>query len=218
MISEPTQKQLQLIKIAPQRPLLICDVDDVIVDFIADFRSFLGPQGFDLKPSPRSFHGEIVDQPRGQFIGEAHTITLIDAFFASCTHAMRPISGAVESLLTIGETATVVLLTNAPHEAGDMRRENMKALGLPFPVVTNSGPKAAAIDLLARQTTKPTAFIDDSPFFISSTRERLPHVPLVHFLHNLDFAKHAPVLDYVSLRTHTWTEARPHLLELLASS
>jgi hypothetical protein len=138
-------------------------------------------------------------------------MSLIDEFFAAHTQSMTALEGAVESLLDIATVAEVVFLTNLPHTAGDQRRVNMKALGLPFPVITNSGPKGPAIVHLAAMTKKQTAFIDDSPFFISSAHERAPEVELVHFLHNADYEVHVPVLDYVGLRATSWKQAHSHL-------
>ena len=88
--------------------------------------------------------------------------------------------------------------------------------GLPFPVVTNSGPKGPAIsDLLRRAGRKDAVFIDDSPHFISSAYEHAPEVHLVHFLHDDRFARHIEPLDFVSLRTGSWSEAKPHIMGLI---
>ncbi len=217
MISEPTRQQLAILKIDPARPLLICDVDDVVVDFIADFGAFLHEQELRLRPTPRFFHGEIVTIDRESYVGEQATLSLIDQFFAECTATMRPVANSVESVKEIAQVANVVFLTNLPHTAGDQRRQNMRSLGLPFPVITNSGPKGPAIVHLSGLTTRQTVFVDDSPFFITSAYEHAPHVKLVHFLHHEKFAAHAPMLDFTSLRAHSWDEARPHVLGLLAS-
>jgi hypothetical protein len=142
---------------------------------------------------------------------------LIDRFFDERTRHMAPIDGAIDSLLHIGETADVVLLTNLPHSAGDHRRENLAGHGLPYPVVTNSGPKGPAIrDLLRRARKSSAVFIDDSPAYIASAYEHAPEVQLVHFLHDERFARHIEPLDYVSLRTASWTEAKPHILGLIS--
>ena len=147
---------------------------------------------------------------------EAIVSQLISDFFEDRTRHMEPIDGAVESLLHIGETADIVLLTNLPHTAGDHRRENLAGHGLNFPVVTNSGPKGPAINDLVTRAAKPCVFIDDSPAFIASAYDHAPGVHLVHFLHDDRFARHIEPLDYVSLRTGSWTEAKPHILELIS--
>ena len=147
-----------------------------------------------------------------------HVSTLIDGFFAGRTRHMQPIDGAIDSLLAIAASADVVMLTNLPHSAGDDRRANLGDLGLPFPVITNAGPKGPAIKHLAAQMAGPVVFIDDSPYFISSSHEHAPDVHLIHFMHDERFSRHVPVADYVSLRTHSWEEAKPHSLAFFSTS
>ena len=59
-------------------------------------------------------------------------------------------------------------------------------------------------------------FIDDSPGFTTSAFQHAPDVHLIHFLHDERYARLVPPLDFVSLRTHTWEEVHPHVMELIA--
>jgi hypothetical protein len=138
-------------------------------------------------------------------------------YFRERTKTMEPIDGAVEALLELNTRANVVMLTNLPHEQGDDRRENLRGLGLPFPVITNSGPKGPAIVDLAKRAAGPVVFIDDSPNFISSAYEYAPHVHLIHFVQDQRFEPLIERFPYVSLRTDTWQEALPHIHKLLLS-
>ena len=214
MIHETTLRQLAALKLN-RRPLVICDVDEVVVHFTRDFEAFLEDRGLWLNTVSLALNGNIRRRDT-QAPVEAHGVaTLIDNFFTERTLHMQPIDGAIESLLKIGEVADVVMLTNLPHEAGDDRRANLAGHGLPYPVVTNSGPKGPAIVQLAATTKAPVVFVDDSPAFINSAFEHAPHVHLVHFMHDERFARHVAPIDFVSLRTGTWTEARPHVLALI---
>lgn len=199
------------------RPLVICDVDEVIVHFTRDFETYIGRENLWLDTASFALNGNIKCRDTGHPAPEHHVAELVSRFFDERTRHMEPIDGAVEALLHIGETADVVLLTNLPHTAGDHRRENLAGHGLPYPVVTNSGPKGPAIRDLLRRARQPAAvFIDDSPAFISSAFEHAPEVHLVHFLHDERFARHIGPLDFVSLRTGSWIEAKPHILGLIA--
>lgn len=215
MISDITLGQLEMLTFSG-RPLVICDVDEVIVHFTRDFETYIGLEDLWLDTSSFALNGNIKCRKTGSPAGDARVADLITRFFDERTRHMQPIDGAVDSLLHIGEVADVVLLTNLPHTAGDHRRDNMASHGLPFPVVTNSGPKGPAIgDLLRRAGRQDAVFIDDSPHFISSAYEHAPDVHLVHFLHDQRFARHIEPLDFVSLRTGSWTEAKPHILGLI---
>ena len=217
MISEITLGQLESLSFTG-RPLVICDVDEVIVHFTRDFERYIGLEELWLDTSSFALNGNIKCRNTGRPAEDARVADLINRFFDERTRHMEPIDGAIESLLHIGEKADVVLLTNLPHTAGDHRRANLAGHGLPFPVVTNSGPKGPAIRDLQRRTGRASAvFIDDSPHFISSAREHAPDVHLIHFLHDERFARHIEPLDYVSLRTGSWEEAKPHILQLIAA-
>ena len=214
MISDITQRQLETLSFT-NRPLVICDVDEVIVHFTRDFEAYMALEDLWLDTSSFSLNGNIRCRRSGDAAPNERVSDLLDRFFEERTRHMEPIDGAVESLLHIGETADVVLLTNLPHSAGDHRRANMAAHGLPFPVVTNSGPKGPAIRHLAAQAKQPVVFIDDSPSYIASAYEHAPEVHLVHFMQDERFARHVAPFDYVSLRTDSWSEAKPHILELI---
>ena len=215
MISDITKQQLATVSLSG-RPLVICDVDEVVVHFTRDFEAYIARHGLHLTFSSFALNGNILSIETGTAASEAIVGQLVSDFFEDRTRHMEPIDGAVESLLHIGETADIVLLTNLPHSAGDHRRENLASHGLNFPVVTNSGPKGPAINDLVTRAAKPCVFIDDSPAFIASAYDHAPGVHLVHFLHDDRFARHVEPLDYVSLRTGSWTEAKPHILELIS--
>lgn len=217
MISDITLGQLEGLTFTG-RPLVICDVDEVIVHFTRDFERLLALENLWLDTASFALNGNVRCRDTGEPAGDHRVGELIDRFFDERTRHMETIDGAVESLLHIGEAADVVLLTNLPHSAGGHRRENLADHGLPFPVVTNSGPKGPAIsDLLRRAARRDAVFIDDSPQYIASAYEYAPEVHLIHFLHDERFARHIAPLDYVSLRTGRWDEARPHVMSLIGA-
>lgn len=215
MISEPTLAQLAGLSLTG-RPLLICDVDEVVVHFTREFEDMLAAMDLWLDTSSFALNGNVRHRSDNSPVANELVADLIDRFFAERTLHQPAIEGAVDALNHIAETADVVLLTNLPHSAGDDRRRNMAGHGLPFPVVTNSGPKGPAIRQLANLAGATTVFVDDSPSFIASAYEHAPDVHLVHFLHDERFARHIAPFDYLSLRTGSWSEARPRIIDLLA--
>lgn len=216
MIHEITRNQLAGLRVPGDRPLIICDVDEVIVHFLRDFEDYLDGHGLWLDLSSLALNGNIRRRAGNGPVTDETVASMIDGFFAERTAHMEPVDGAVEALLDLSRLASIVLLTNLPHSAGDHRRTNMKKLGLPFPVITNSGPKGPAIRQLELQSRGPVVFIDDSPNFIASAYEHAPAVHLVHFLHDERMARHVPPIDYVSLRTGGWHQALPHIQTILA--
>lgn len=218
MISETTANQIASLQLRPERPLVICDVDEVVVHFTRDFEDFLGGRGLWLDTSIMLFSGNVRDQKTLALLSPEEIEKVVVQFFAERTLDMKTIDGAVESLHSIEKSADVIMLTNLPHDAGDDRRANLAGHGLNFPVVTNSGPKGPAIQKIAAQISAPVVFIDDSPGFIASAFHHAPDVHLIHFLHDERYARLVAPLDFVSLRTATWEEMHPHVLKLIAGS
>jgi hypothetical protein len=211
MIHEFTRQQLDALKIDATRPLIICDVDDVVVHFLRGFDAILARSGHVLEVNSFALNGNVVHrETRSEMASEAVS-KLIDEYFIDQTEHMEAIDGAVSSLLDLGNRATVVMLTNLPHHARDKRISNLSKHGLPYPVITNSGPKGPAIKDLASRTTGPSVFVDDSPSFVKSSFEFAPEVKIVHFLHDERFKKlHLP-FDFVSHTTGEWDDARRHI-------
>jgi hypothetical protein len=218
MISEPTLAQIANLQLRSNRPLVICDVDEVVVHFTRDFEDFLDGLGLWLDTSISLFSSNIRNQKTRILLSPEEIEKTVVQFFAERTLDMKTIEGAVEALHSIGKSADVIMLTNLPHEAGDDRRANLAGHGLNFPVVTNSGPKGPAIRKIASQVSAPVVFIDDSPGFITSAFHHAPNVHLIHFLHDERYARLVAPLDFVSLRTDTWQEMHPHVLKLIAGS
>lgn len=216
MISNETHHQLGTLKIDPTKPLLICDVDEVIVHFTRDFEHFIAAQNLSLQANSLALAGNIYLKGNPEPIAAEQVVELIDTFFVERTRNMKPIMGAIDAIKTISKTANIVFLTNLPHTAGDDRRANLVHMGLEYPVITNSGPKGPALHNLAARTKSPVVFVDDSPAFIKSANEHAPHIHLVHFLQDERFAPHAPAFDFVSLRTNNWTTAQAHILDLIS--
>jgi hypothetical protein len=216
MISEFTQQQLAELRIDQSRPLIICDVDDVVVHFLRGFDAMLEEIDHVLEASSFTLNGNVLHRHTRAEMPQDAVSKLVDDFFVAKTEFMEAIDDAVPSLLGLSQGATVVMLTNLPHHARDKRIRNLETLGLPFPVITNSGPKGPAIAHLAGRTTGPVVFVDDSPGFVRSSFEFAPDVKIVHFLHDQRFARLHTPFDFVSLTTDNWDDARLHIARLIA--
>jgi hypothetical protein len=216
MIHELTIAQISQLSIAQHRPLVICDVDEVIVHFTREFEEFLSERDMELDFSTVAHAFATTRYKHNQQpIGSQQTGIIVDQFFAERTLGMKTIEGAVESLKKFSEFADIVMLTNLPHEAGDHRRKNLAAHGLNYPVVTNSGPKGPAIQRIASHVSAPVVFIDDSPGFITSAYEHAPHIHLVHFIQDERFSRNIKPLEFVSLSTDNWKDLHSHVLEII---
>lgn len=218
MISDFTIEQLARLTFARHRPLVICDVDEVVVHFTRAFEAYLAARELWLDTGSFALNGNIRKKNNNDPVSAGLVAELVDDFFHQHTAELDAIDGAIAALHDLARDSSVVMLTNLPHHARDKRIDNLQKHGLDFPVVTNSGPKGPAIRHLADQTREPVVFIDDSPGFIASARQHAPEVHLIHFLHDDRFARHIEPFDFVSLRTGSWDEALPHIRQLIGLS
>jgi hypothetical protein len=215
MISDFTRAQLASLDISVNKPLIICDVDDVVVHFLRGFDTYLAARDHYFDAKSFALHGNILHRKTQTEMPPDMITQVIDDYFNDQTEHMDVIDDAVASLVGLSERATVVMLTNLPHHARDKRIRNLQGHGLTFPVITNSGPKGPAIKHLASQTSAPTVFVDDSPGFVQSSYDHAPEVKIIHFLHDPRISRLHTPFDFVSLTADSWATARPHIESLI---
>ena len=200
----------------PSRPLIICDVDEVVVHFLKGLEDFLDQRGLWLDPASFALNGNIRRKAGNDALNGSEIGPLLMDFFAARTRHLDAIPGAVPALLGLAEVADIVMLTNLPGQFRVDRIANLAGHGIDFPVITNEGPKGPAIATLAADRRAPVIFIDDNHGYLASARDHRHDVHLVHFLQDERFARHVGHFDYMSLRTDNWADAEAHMLRLLA--
>lgn len=173
--------QLDAIVLDVARPLVICDVDDVLFHFLPGFAVFLTERGLYFDWTCYSLDGTVhhADDERPVPLAEAGA--LLNEFFDHVEH-LEPIEGASHALAGIAEWAQIVIMTNIPARVSAERRRSLDRHGLPYPMVTNIGGKGPAVRYLESQTERPTVFIDDLPRQHASVAKMSRDVVLLHFV------------------------------------
>lgn len=156
------------------RPLIISDVDDVILQFIAPFEQFLNARA--LKFLPRSFKltGNIIGIDDEQPVGELAVRQALHDFFAE-QHLWQTVFEHVTDVLPeLAHEADIVFLTAMPPQFAAARRAHLDTLGLTYPLVavdTAKGPVAARI---RDRHTGPVVFVDDMAHNLASVAQHIP--------------------------------------------
>ncbi len=195
----------------PLRPLVICDVDEVVLHFLAPLESHLGDHGCRFVTHEYRLAGNIADAD-GRLLDPVAVRGLIASFFEAWTHRQTPVDGAAATLRALAGEADIVFLTNLPGETNrDTRIANLASHDMDYPLVTNSGPKGGAVAALAAGRRAPVVFIDDSPTNISSVRDSYALGTLVHFIADRRFFAGAGEIDGVALKTHDWHDAGAYI-------
>lgn len=199
----------------PGRPLVICDVDEVVLLFLAHLEEHMGRSGHRFLSHEYKLTGNIADAA-GTLLEATVVRALIQAFFDEWVELQKPVPGASDALASLAGAADVVFLTNLP---GAWNREGrirtLTSHGMAYPLVTNSGPKGGAVAALAAGRSAPVVFIDDSPSNIRSVRDSHAGSTLVHFIADQRFFAGAEDIEGTGLKTHDWRTATTYIRQVI---
>lgn len=216
-ISDETAAQIAVLSHAG-RPLILCDVDEVVLRFVTALEAYLERNGFWLDARSFALTGNVKHLGGDEAASQDEVGALIHGFFAEETARLEPVPGAVDALGDAAQHADIVMVTNMPGDFRQARIENLRSHGLEFPVVTNSGPKGPVAAELARGAGRPVFFLDDAPSNIRSVAGAVPDAHIIHFIADHRFAALLEPIDAVHLRTSCWSEASEFIAATLAAA
>ncbi len=189
------------------RPVLICDVDEVILHLVDPFVDVIKERGFELKTHSFKLLGNVLDAKTGREATQEEVWGSLQQLFEEQSVRQGIVEGAVEGLKQISADIDIVFLTNMPHVYGDIRREYLSSNGLDYPLITNTGSKVEAIRLIQKRSTSVVGFVDDTPINLKQVRSKLPDVNLFHFMANEAFREIAGEIEGTHFSSGDWQEA-----------
>lgn len=189
------------------RPLVVCDIDDVVLEFLTPFESYLASLGHRLVPRSYRLHGNILSTLDERPLADDVVSQLVQDFFAAQESWQTPFGCAVESLTRIGESSDVVFLTAMPPRFTEMRRRLLDRLSLNFPLLATESPKGPVVKAMHADRDLPLAFIDDMPHNHYSVADAVPHCLLVHLMPQSEMHSHAPKPGPNVVTAKDWEEA-----------
>lgn len=200
------------------RPLIVCDVDEVILHMADHFTEFLGAKSLTFLSGGYRFTGNIAPIGSDTPITREAVRQLVDSFFDEESHRQRMVEGADKALRELQVDWDIVLLTNLPGAHNKPVREKLlQGFGIPYPVVTNSGPKGGAVAALAAGRPAPLVFIDDSPTNHVSVNASLPSAVQIQFVADEAFRSAVKPSDHIDLLTGDWNRTRDFIGGILVS-
>lgn len=188
------------------RPLVVCDVDDVVLHFAAPFQDFLRGEGHELLPRSFRLNGNIVSIETQVAVEQPEVRRFVESFFEAQETWQLPFDLVVQTLAALSNDADVVFLTAMPPRYRDQRRRLLDRLDLPFPLIASEEPKGPIMRRLHADRTLPSVFIDDMAHNLHSVREHLPQSLLVHMMPDSPLHLLAPKPEGVT-RATDWTHA-----------
>jgi len=208
--------QIQALPVS-SRPLIICDVDEVVLHLIAHLEDYLTARDMRFLKHEYRLTGNIGRRTDEQPLGQEGVRRLLLEFFDDISHRQDMVPGADAALNTLSEAWDIVLLTNLPGGHNKPAREKLlSGMGISFPVLTNSGPKGGAVAALAAGRPAPVVFIDDSPTNHSSVHASLPSARQIQFIADARFLASAQQADHIDLLTGNWQETAAYIGDILS--
>ncbi|NNC72719.1 MAG: HAD family hydrolase [Sphingomonadaceae bacterium] len=197
------------------RPLVICDCDDVLLHMVSHFGDWLGEaHDLDFKLEGHNFIDAVRPKGGGDPLKGEEVWPLLQGFFDTEMGRQTPVPGASESLVALSEHAEIVILTNLVDEFRDARAQQLSRFGIDYPVHTNQGPKGTkAQSLLAEYAPTVAVFVDDLSNHHQSVAETAPEIWRLHMIAEPTIASNIPPAEHAHVRIDDWHEARRWIID-----
>ena len=215
MLSEEISNQIETLKLNPNRPLIISDADEVLLQFMRQFEIYLDRNDMWIDLSSFRLQGNIKYKGSDEAVDMTNR-NIIDDFFAAETLNFSPVEGAAEALNALSKEAQIIILTNLPLAQKSERQINLSKHGMDYPVIVGSGLKGPAVKSLGEKINAPLFFLDDIPHNINSVAEYVPTSGRIHMIADPRLSKLIGAAEGASARIDQWQEAQAWILDKLA--
>ena len=203
MLSEEISNQIETLELDPDRPLVISDADEVLLQFMRQFEVYLDRNDMWIDLSSFRLQGNIKYKGSDEAVDMTNR-NIIDDFFAAETLNFSPVDGAAEALTALSKEAQVIILTNLPLAQKKERQINLSKHGMDYPVIVGSGLKGQAVKSLGDKINAPLFFLDDIPHNINSVAEYVPMSGRIHMIADPRLSKLIGAAEGASARIDQW--------------
>ena len=215
MLSEEISNQIETLELDPDRPLVISDADEVLLQFMRQHTVYLDRNDMWIDLSSFRLQGNIKYKGSDEAVDMTNR-NIIDDFFAAETLNFSPVDGAAEALTALSKEAQVIILTNLPLAQKNERQINLSKHGMDYPVIVGSGLKGQAVKSLGDKINARLFFLDDIPHNINSVAEYVPMSGRIHMIADPRLSKLIGAAEGASARIDQWHEAQNWILDKIA--
>ncbi len=191
MIDDEARAQLEVLQNGT-RPLIISDVDEVILNFVQPFKDYLSHHGFELRTESYKLTGNVFAKGADVPTDGQEVFKLLSQFFVMQHEWQDLVEGALPALNRLSEHFDVVLLTSMPHAHRAERIAFMREIGVNFPLLTVESDKGHSVAHLAAGRSG-VVFIDDLAHNHISVAEHAPDTHLFQYMAYREFDGPLPV-------------------------
>jgi len=200
------------------RPLVVCDIDEVVLEFVSPFMAFLDSHGHELRADSFRLSGNVYLKDTGQAVDNEIVSDFLERFFGEHDTWQTPVEGALDTLAEIEATheADIVFLTAMPPRHHGRRRTLLDRHGFAHPMIATEDAKGGAVAELTRHNPKrPVAFIDDLPPNHISVLNAVPDALGLHLMAYRAFAPHLPPMPKGVTSVEDWPAAAAAIADFL---
>lgn len=208
-----TYPKINISDINQDKPLIVCDADEVIFDFMNSFERYLNSINLYFNWASYALEGNILNDKK-KAIDKNHINEIINNFFKTNTVDMKLVKGAKQSLNKLSKYFNIIILSNIPFKFYEKRKSALNKHNLNFPFYANKGPKGKTIKYIAKIFKKDIWFIDDSPYQIKSVKIEEKRINTILFVGNSKLEaliKKKNISDYFS---NAWKDNLKTILNL----
>ena len=194
-------------------PLLICDADEVIFNFMDSFDEFLYVNNMYFSYETFKLNGNILQKKNNIPISSNEVPRIITNFFEHYTMKMPFIKNAKEVLKELSYRINIIILSNIPKASSLNRINYLKQNDMHYTFICNEGPKNIKCMELEKLTNKNIFFIDDLPSQIASVSNSCKNIITIHFLQNKKLIKIIPEVKDCNYKVNNWNDVKKIILK-----
>ncbi|MDG2001271.1 MAG: hypothetical protein P8J46_05750 [Alphaproteobacteria bacterium] len=194
-------------------PLLICDADEVIFNFMDSFDEFLNINNMYFSYETFKLNGNILQKKNNMPINSNEVPKIISNFFEHYTMKMPFINNSKEVLKELSYRINIIILSNIPKTSSLDRINYLKKNDMHYTFICNEGPKNIKCIELEKLTNKNVFFMDDLPSQIVSVNNSCKNIITIHFLQNKKLIKIIPEVKDCNYKVNNWNDVKKIILK-----
>ncbi|MDB5525595.1 MAG: hypothetical protein JWM58_3358 [Rhizobium sp.] len=189
------------------RPLIICDIDEVVMEFLDPFQAYLASIEYRLHPDSFKLTGNIRRIADNVCATKEECAKFQEAFFAVQDQWQKPARNARIVLDGFKDDADIVFLTAMPPRHEIVRRALLDLHEFHFPMIATEDAKGPVAARLIGERGVPAVFIDDIHTNLHSVRTHAPGCLLINLMANDVFRALAPDPGERVVKARDWDHA-----------
>ncbi|TPW29475.1 hypothetical protein FJU08_14175 [Martelella alba] len=189
------------------RPLIVCDVDEVVLRFVLPFKAYLLANDHELRLESFSLNGNVTCLSTGVKVPDGTVDRLLSGFYDHQEDWQVPFDDARDTLDRLKAFADVVLLTAMPPCHAEMRRRLLERFGFALPMIATERSKGEVVRRLAEAGVPDIVFIDDMLYNCRSVSGAVPQALAINLLIDSDYRAIAPKTAEPAVLATGWPDA-----------